>query len=127
MPVRKYNSLEDRIIANTILSTEHFYDGTPCWEWIGATCTNRSGLRYGKLDVRITSGPKKGTRKTWLVHRLALVVFKGRHLTRKDVGRHLCNYTLCANPAHLIGGSQRSNVRQCVDEGRHYTPWKKAA
>lgn len=119
---RKYDSPIDRIIANTILSTERFYDGTPCWEWIGTRKANRSGTFYGTISVRVGGRVKKE-----LVHRFVLREIKGRLLTRKSVGRHLCNNTLCAAPLHLVGGTQRTNVRQCVREGRHYTPWKKAA
>lgn len=126
----KYPSMIDRIIANTVLSTENYYDGTPCWEWIGAYTVNRNGTRYGKMDVRRKQGKNKGKRKTWLVHRLVLVVFKGRIMTPRMVGRHLCNNTICCNPAHLVGGTQRSNVRQAVREGRHrnmYSPERLAA
>lgn len=115
----KYPSMIDRIIANTVLSTENYHEGTPCWEWIGAYTTNRNGTRYGKLDVRIKRGPRKGERKTWLAHRLVLVVFRGRRMTQRMVGRHLCNNTICCNPVHLVGGTQQSNVRQAVREGRH--------
>lgn len=115
----KYADMCERIIANTVLSLENFYNGTPCWEWTGAYTTNRSGVQYGKLAVRLKKGPRKGKNKTWLVHRLVLVVFKGRIMTPKMVGRHLCNNTICANPAHLVGGTQKSNVRQAVREGRH--------
>lgn len=116
---KKYANLKERILANTLVSEVSFYRGTPCWDWIGATCTNRSGKKYGKLQVRIKRGRNKGKNKTWLVHRLVLVVFKGRKMTQRMVGRHLCNNTLCANPAHLVGGSQKANMRQCVREKRH--------
>jgi hypothetical protein len=123
----KYDSLAERLIANSVISQDSFYDGEACWIWVGAVTVNRNGQSYGKLDVRIKRGPRKGQRKTWLAHRLALVVFKHRVMTRRMVGKHLCNNTLCINPAHLVGGTQRSNVRQCVREGRHYTPWREAA
>lgn len=111
---RKYEDLRARIIGNTILSEENFYDGTPCWEWIGAYTTGRTGIRYGKLDVRTN-----GKRKTWGAHRLSLKEFRGRRMTRDVVVRHLCNNTICVNPMHLVGGTQTSNMRQMVRQGRH--------
>ena len=115
----KYPSMQARIIANTVLSTERFYNGSPCWEWIGKVKINRNGAKYGVLSQRFKRGPRKGQVNSVLVHRLVLQVFKGRRMSRRNVGRHLCNYTLCANPEHLVGGTQQSNVRQCVREGRH--------
>jgi len=124
---RKYDSMEERIIANTVLSTTNFYNGTPCWEWTGAYVINRNGQRYGKINTRYKRGPRKGKIKTEYVHRVVLRVFKGRVLSKRSVGRHLCNNTICGNPEHLVGGTQRSNVRQCVREGRHHTPFRKSS
>lgn len=116
---RKYACLEDRLIANTRLSDDSAYKGTACWEWIGAYVVNRGGMRYGKLDVRRKQGKFKGKRKTWYAHRLAVIVFKGRRLWPRQVVAHLCNNSLCINPEHLLGGSQRKNIQQCVRDGRH--------
>jgi hypothetical protein len=35
MANQKYDSIKDRIIANSVLSDESFFEGTPCWIWIG--------------------------------------------------------------------------------------------
>jgi hypothetical protein len=35
------------------------------------------------------------------------------------VARHLCNTPLCVEAEHITGGSQKQNVRQCVQEGGH--------
>lgn len=116
---RKYASLEERIIANSVQSPTSSWNGTACWLWTGAATVNRSGQRYGKINVRIKRGPNKGKVRSAKAHRLSLVAFRGRRLTTRMVAKHLCNNSLCVNPMHLSGGSQRSNVRQCVDEGRH--------
>src|SRR6266581_1432000 len=116
---RKYTCMQERIIANGVVSEDSFYNGTPCWIWTGATTTNRSGKRYGKINIRIKRGPNKGKIKSAKAHRESIKAFTGRVLTTKSVARHLCNLTLCCNWEHLIGGSQRKNVRQCVVEGRH--------
>jgi hypothetical protein len=123
MPFR-YDSMEERIIANTVLAIDSFYDGTPCWLWTGATVTNRSGKRYPKIMVRFKRGPRKGLLRTWLAHRLVLVVFKKRQMSKRTRSLHLCNNTICVNPNHLVGGTQRKNVRQCVREGRHGNAYK---
>ncbi len=119
----KYDSPVDRIIANTIVSDELFYDGTPCWIWIGTRKLNRCGTPYGTISVRGADGKVKKE----LVHRYVLREIKGRRLTRQSVGMHLCNNTLCAAPLHLAGGTQRKNVQQCVSDGRHYAPRKRPA
>jgi len=112
---RKYASLQERIIANTVSSDMLAWNGTPCWIWTG----KRNSTGYGVINIRFRGGPRKGKVKSALVHRVVLRVFKGRKLTTKSVGRHLCNMKPCCNPEHLVGGSQRTNMRQCVAEGRH--------
>lgn len=124
--MRKYDSMEERLIANSVQSETRAYNGTACWEWIGRITVNRSGMRYGTLNIRAKRGPRKGKTVTHFAHRVALKVFKGRRLTTKSVAKHLCNNTLCINPEHLVGGTQKSNVRQCVREGRHVSGFSKA-
>lgn len=114
---KKYASMAERLIANSRVSETHTYNGTACWEWIGKRKANRSGTLYGALTVRINRGPNKGKVATVLAHRMSLVHLKGRRLSSFEVGRHLCNYTLCINPEHLVGGTQTANMRQCVREG----------
>ncbi len=117
----RYADLGERIIANSVLSETQHYNGTPCWIWIG--CRNNYG--YGKIDLTWKSGPRKGTKRVALAHRIALMFFTGRKLTARSVAKHLCNTRACVNPGHLLGGTQKSNVRQCVREGRHKTPFRK--
>lgn len=120
---RKYTSLGERIIANTVISRESFHDGLACWEWIGAYVVNRSGRKYGKLSVRWKRGPRKGQPRTVYAHRLALVELACKVLRSRQVAMHLCNNSLCCNPAHLAGGTQRKNMRQMVEDGRNRGPW----
>lgn len=119
----KYASMEERLIANSVISEMHFWHGTPCWEWIGAYKKNRSGMSYPTLNVRFQNGLRKGKVKTERAHRVALRVFKGRYLGKRYVGGHACNVSWCINPAHLTGGTQRANIRKCVHEERHDSGW----
>lgn len=118
----KYASMAERIIHNTVLSRESFYNGTPCWEWIGATTTNRSGMKYGKVKTKWQRGPRKGQPRTMYAHRLAAEHLGHRVISGRKVIMHRCNNSLCCNPAHLAGGTQRTNIRQCVKDGRHVSP-----
>lgn len=113
---RKYPTMQDRIIARSVLSDDFGLGGERCWIWIGA----RNSTGYGKLSVRIQRRGADGYRrlKSKLAHRVALVAFQDRMIGRRVV-RHLCNQPLCVNPAHLAGGTQRQNVRECVQQGRH--------
>lgn len=121
---RKYPSLADRLLANSRISDECSYAGTRCWEWTGKLQRNRNGTGYPVLTLRYKSGPRKGKVYNMRAHRLAIIVFKHKRMTPKMVARHLCNNPLCINPEHLVGGSQRTNVRQCVTDGRHKTPFR---
>lgn len=124
MAFRKYASDAERLLANSIPSEDSAHGGSRCWEWIGKRRTNRSGMSYPVLTLRYKSGPRRGKVYNMSAHRYSLVVFKGRRMTPRMVARHLCNNPLCINPEHLVGGSQKSNVRQCVREGRHKTPFR---
>ncbi|MES2348458.1 MAG: HNH endonuclease [Pseudomonadota bacterium] len=116
--------MQERIIANSVLDPESVYAGSSCWLWLGKRRPNRSGMFYGFLTMRFKSGPRKGKVHNAAVHRLVVEVFKGRRVTPRMVVMHLCNNTLCCNPEHLLGGSQKKNVQQCVKDGRHKTPFR---
>jgi hypothetical protein len=119
---KRYSSMQERIIANSVLSPEHFYQDpdtgevSPCWEWTGKTIASRNGTgrRYPVLTVKV-NGKVRNVR----VHRLVLVEFKGVRMTKVHVGAHRCNYTFCVNPEHLRRDTGSGNMRQCVREGRH--------
>lgn len=122
----KYRSMEERLVANSRKSEEHSYKGDPCWEWTGQRKKNRNGVFYPYITVRVKRGPRKGKTRIVAAHRMSLKVFKGRRMSPRMVGAHLCNYTLCINPEHLVGGSQSANVRYAVRSGRLTPPNSKA-
>ena len=103
-----YPTIMDRIVANSILSPDLWYNGTPCWLWTGKTIASRNGFKYPVMTMRI-----EGKVKNVRVHRIVL------GLIGTDVGMHMCNNTLCVSPHHLQAGTQSENMQQCVAEGRH--------
>lgn len=112
---RQYPDMAHRIIAHTIMDWDGGLTlGEPCWVWVSAT-----NNVYGVMGSKWLRGPRKGRSRTLLAHREAIPAFTGRRLTKGMVAKHLCNQPLCCNPHHLRGGSQSSNMKQCVAEGRH--------
>lgn len=126
----KYADLGERLCANARLAEVHerecWFNGTPCWLWEGAKRRNQSGMLYGTLCVRWKRGPRRGKPRTVAAHRTSLIFFKGISIRKDYVVKHLCNNSLCINPDHLAAGTQKSNARQCVKEGRHYTPFRRS-
>ena len=60
--------------------------------------------------------------RAYLAHRLA---WKFRHGAFPDQGRiirHTCHNRLCGNPGHLVEGTQRDNIRDCIEAGRRNNP-----
>lgn len=123
----KYLDIGERIIANSVLSISSFYNGTPCWEWLGKKDVNRTGMCYPVMTMRYQRGPRKGKVHNVRVHRESVKFFKGRRVTARMVVMHLCNNSICVNPDHLAGGTQKKNVQQCVADGRHKTPFRREA
>jgi hypothetical protein len=78
-----------------------------CWIWTAAK--NSDG--YGSVQK-----PKgKGVTGT---HRLAILI-SGRVFTKEEsYALHSCHNPSCVNPAHLRTGSQKDNVKDCVEAGR---------
>lgn len=79
-----------------------------CIIWTGAK--DRDG--YGHL---------RRNGKLRLVHKLAYCQSKGidyEDLPTGIVVRHTCDNPSCHNPNHLIEGTQRDNIRDCINRGR---------
>lgn len=65
---------------------------------------------YGRVGV-------KGERV--LAHRKAWELSNGRTLHPDEVIMHSCDNPPCVNPAHLSPGSQRDNIDDMHQKGRH--------
>lgn len=76
----------------------------PCLLWEHG----RSGAGYGQVW-------HDGT--VWYVHRLEFLRHHG-YLPR--VVRHSCDTPACYEITHLLGGTQKQNVQDMVDRGRHH-------
>jgi hypothetical protein len=72
-----------------------------CIEWEG----RKSAKGYGLLG--------KGQR----AHRVAYERAKGR-IPRGMVIMHTCDNPGCVNPAHLVAGTHKDNVHDCINKGR---------
>lgn len=89
---------------------------TGCWLWQGAM--SRAGRRgYGKIKV---GG------KMLFAHRVAYRVWRGS-IPKGLVVAHKCHVKNCINPRHLEAISQRENVRQSIEIGRHAPSLRKGA
>ena len=66
----------------------------------------------GYAQVRL---PKEYGRRNVMAHRLAFYLAHGRW---PALVRHTCDRPRCANAAHLLEGTQRDNIHDCIDRGR---------
>lgn len=77
---------------------------TGCWLWLGAI----SDAGYGILTI--------AGRNVRASH--VALALDGRPLGRGERGLHVCDFPPCVNPAHLFGGTQADNMRDCSRKGR---------
>lgn len=117
-----YENMQHRLLANSVVAPEDYplVEGEPCWLWVADT--DRHG--YGRLNVRVKRGPNKGKIRKLKAHRVSIQAFKGRRLTPRMVGSHLCNVPSCINPRHLVGGTVATNNRKTVRDGNHWSGFK---
>lgn len=101
----RYRNLEERIIANSILSEDTSFEGSPCWVWIGKRSNGRA-REYGAINFR--RGGKHQSRAAHRVTYEELVgpIPEGCHID------HKCGVTLCVNPNHLEAVLCGENIRR---------------
>jgi len=92
-------SLQERLEKYCFPVTE-----SGCWIWMG-------GLKDGGY------GTIKFKRKTYAVHRLSWMVFKGPLPDNKSVLHH-CDERSCFNPDHLFLGNHVTNAADMFAKGR---------
>lgn len=83
-----------------------------CWVWTAGL--NKDS--YGKFWSGLYS--KNGSPISELAHRWAFMEFKGP-LQKGNYVLHSCDVPPCVNPDHLFQGTQRINVKDCVEKNRH--------
>ncbi len=74
-----------------------------CWLWTGS----KNGDGYGAI----------GRDPQVLAHRLAWILFCGQ-IPRRKLVLHRCDTPACVRPDHLFLGTQKDNVRDCIEKGR---------
>ena len=79
--------------------------GPECWEW-KAGISRPNG--YGKVKIRY---------KDYRVHRLSYEIEYGP-IPKDMLVCHHCDNKLCVRPSHLFLGTQKDNLKDCIDKGR---------
>jgi hypothetical protein len=76
-------------------------------------------IRYWRLGENGRPHPDRGS-----AHRF---IYEKNHGPIPDglVIRHTCDNKKCINPAHLIIGTQKENLQDCFDRGRHSSQKKR--
>lgn len=90
----------------TFLDAYNFYiikkDG--CWDWKGSI--NNKG--YGQLFSQ---------NKTMFIHRFSYEHHYEK-LKSNEIVCHKCDNPICSNPLHLFKGTQKDNIRDCINKKR---------
>lgn len=76
-----------------------------CWLWSAGIYTN-TGYGQAWWDSRNQSA-----------HRLSYTAHKGE-IPDGAVVRHTCDVRLCCNPEHLVLGTPKENMQDCIERGR---------
>lgn len=79
-----------------------------CWPWRGGTDSNG----YGWLSLN---------NKPYRAHQISFFLSIGVWPSGIIV-RHTCDNPICCNPSHLVEGTQKDNMRDCVERGRNKLP-----
>ena len=80
-----------------------------CWEWQ----RSRFPTGYGRVSI--------GRQKQDYAHRVSYRGFIGP-IPDGMLVRHKCDNPCCCNPEHLELGTQKDNMRDCMDRGRKPKP-----
>lgn len=84
----------------------HVKQPNGCWDFTGFLGWGG----YGQLKVG---------KKHWLAHRLMWVLWNKKRVPKDLVVRHTCiGNPKCINPDHLVIGTQKDNIHDCMKQGR---------
>ena len=83
-----------------------------CWPWTGGM---DSGDGYGRAYDGV---------RTRQAHDVAWELTHKRKIRRGKLVRHTCDNRPCCNPKHLLEGTVRDNVRDCIARGRDRKPYR---
>lgn len=97
-----------RFFALIEISTTQFYNGTPCWNWIGC---KSNGYGQFKEDGR------RGAKKT-SPHQYSYKTFVGPIPDGMEPD-HLCRNRGCGNPLHLEAVTHEENMRRMSEARTH--------
>lgn len=109
----KYPSPLARIKANSRT------DENGCWIWLG--CLNSKGRPL--ICVRMNGQPRNMLVTTFILER----IHKLRRNKKFHVGAHSCDNQVCVNPEHITRATQRKNMRDCLERGRHNSQMRQRA
>lgn len=82
-----------------------------CWIWTGDVCGDYGRFWWAEKHI-------------YLAHVAAYRLFIGsipkRHGKKKLQVCHSCDTPKCVNPKHLWLGTQKQNIKDCMEKGRRY-------
>lgn len=89
-----------------------------CWPVSGAP--NSSGYPMMDTDEVLPNGKRRriGVHQYALEQKLGRKLIQSKPGFKGEVSRHICHNSLCANPNHLIVGSQKDNLEDMRLAGR---------
>ncbi len=93
-----------RFMALIKVSTEHFHDGTPCWDWQGSTGTGG----YGQFTL---SAKAREVRQRIAPYKFIWEHFNGPMPEGLEPD-HMCNRRPCCNPEHIEPVTHAENRRK---------------
>ena len=102
----------DQHIENTRSRFESKYKIQPsgCWEWQPP----KDSDGYGQITLNFN-----GLKFMLRAHRLSWILANKQDWpVNKPIARHLCHYTSCVNPNHIMPGTHWENTLDEIDVGK---------
>ena len=89
-----------------------------CLEWQGV----KSKFGYGMISIMVTPG-REGKRTTITAHRAHYMALLGR-APENIVIRHKCDNPACVDRNHLVAGTYKDNMQDCINRKRRAKTYK---